>query len=206
MFLNVSVSLPCSPLSLISTIPSCRSLQVLLHQLIQDKVIYLFIPSSDFLPPSLSGSLSVSTLAPPSPSALPLSLLLPIVVPVVRGPVNKPFKPHLLCSLITHAIFIHGCHSRRHIKAAIPSLLSSSPPLSFLLSSPLSSFCLHPPFSPTSSLPSFPLTHSVSSSVAICVHRNSETVSVFSCDRPRRAAVVKTVYLFIDVLCAGSAH
>lgn len=51
------------------------------------------------------------------------ALFLSIALPVFRAPVNKLFKPHLLCSLITHAIFIHGCHSRRH-KAIIPSLLS----------------------------------------------------------------------------------
>lgn len=132
---------------------------------------------------------------------------------------NKPFKPHLLCSLITHAIFIHGCHSRRHIKAIIhslfsplptlfccsPSLISLSSLLSSLLSCPPSSFCLPLPFSPTSSRPSLPLTHSFSCSVPICVYRKSETSSVFSCDRPRGTAV-KTVYLFRKILCAGSAY
>lgn len=40
--------------------------------------------------------------------------------------VNKPLKPHHLCSLITHAIFTHGCHSCKHINGTIYSLLSSS--------------------------------------------------------------------------------
>lgn len=66
---------------------------------------------------------------------------------------NKPFKPHLLCSLITHAIFIHGCHSRRHIKAIIHSLFSSLlfplffavlPPSSPYLRCSLSSSPAHP--------------------------------------------------------------
>lgn len=172
---------------------------------------------SPSLPPSLSvlscqyfgASLSFSASSP---------LFLSIVLPVFRGLVNKPFKPHLLCSLITHAIFIHGCHSCRHIKAIIPSplgsshsflcspsLISSSSPLSFLLSYPLSSFCLPLPFSQTSSLPSLAITHSIPRSIPICAYRKSETSSVFSCDQ-LRATAVKTVYLFIEMLCAGSAY
>ena len=178
-------------------------------------------PSSKLLSPSLPRSrFSPVSILVPLPPLLSASspLFLSIVLPVFRGLVNKPFKPHLLCSLITHAIFIHGCHSCRHIKAIIPSLLSSSHSflcspslisssslLSFLLSCPLSSFCLPLPFSPTSSLPSLAITHSISRSIPICTYRKSETSSVFSCDQLRGTAV-KTVYLFIEMLCAGSAY
>lgn len=108
---------------------------------------------------------------------------LSLPLPVFRDPLCTPFKPHLLCSIITHHMQYSNMavtHTDTlRLSFCSLSLISSSLPLSFLLSCPLSSFCHPLPFSPTSSLPSLPLTHSISSSVPICAHRKSETSSVF---------------------------
>lgn len=84
--------------------------------------------------------------------------------------VNKPFRPCCLHSHITHAIFIHVCHSRSHISAIIFSLFSFVP--QFLISAPLSrqpqplSFLRPLSFPPaTSSLPALSFTRSTSRSV-----------------------------------------
>lgn len=114
--------------------------------------------------------------------SISISLFVSIVLPVFRAPVNNPFKSHLLCSLITLSIPIHGCHSCRRIKPVIPSLLSRSHLLIFAVSLPTlhpALICLPLPFSPISSLPSLPLSHSVSSSLPICMQKERDIFSLF---------------------------
>lgn len=146
-------------------------------------------------------SFSPALPAPPSDS-LPPSSSPPLPSLRYRNLVNKPFRPHLLCSLITHAIFIHGCHSRGRISAIIHSsplscilifaALFPPPPAYPYLSVSHYHFYPHflsflPPFSPVQSPALFP----------ICVHRKSKTSLVFSHALELRGTVMGTVYLFM---------
>lgn len=139
-------------------------------------------------------------LCPPTPLIPPSSPPLPSLR--YRNLVNKPFRPHLLCSLITHAIFIHGCHSRGRISAIIHSFplsrilifaaLFPPPPAHPYLSVSHYHFYPHflsflPPFSPVQSPAPFP----------ICIHRKTKTSLVFSHVLELRGTVMGTVYLFM---------
>lgn len=154
-------------------------LLLLLYKLLNDSAFFccslllplIFFAFSHFLPHS---QLLRLILCPPQTPHPPLPSLR------YRNLVNKPFRPHLLCSLITHAIFIHGCHSRGRISAIIHSsplsrilifaALFPPPPAHPYLS--VSHYHFYPrflsflpPFSPVQSPALFP----------ICVDRKSET-------------------------------
>lgn len=175
-------------------------LLLLLYKLLNDSAFLPFpFTSTD---PFRILSFSPALPAPPSDSLLPHTPDLPLPSLRYRNLVNKPFRPHLLCSLITHAIFIHGCHSRGRISAIIHSsplsrilifaALFPPPPAHPYLSVSHYQFYPHflsflPPFSPVQSPALFP----------ICVDRKSKTSLVFSHALELRGTVMGTVYLFM---------